>query len=334
MPVIPKIPNNNTTAGEFKICAQCGVRYPIDRFTFTHSQFYPDQHLPICNDCVNEILSARDYSWEIIDKVCQWADIPFIVKEWTRIDELNGGKGTWASYARVFQDDCYKSLGWIDYNNQYIKLRQAGLIEDEIPLLDQKKYANLRKLWGANYSNEELTYLEDLYNGLKTTQNINGALQIDQAQKICKLSLEIDSRIRAGDKDVDKFLGSYDKLVKTAEFTPKNAKNAIDFDSFAELGYWLEKRGKQNKFYDGVTRDVIDETLKNIENYNQKLYINEGGIGEEIENRINSLKTAKETEQSLYNLSTEFNLDEYDNDGFTGVDETDEFIVDDLGEDE
>ena len=74
----------------------------------------------------------------------------------------------------------------------------------------------------------------------------------------------MDSRIRSGDKDVDKFMSSYDKLVKIAEFTPKNAKNAADFDSMAELVFWLEKRGFVNKYYDGTTRDIIDETLKNI----------------------------------------------------------------------
>jgi hypothetical protein len=59
-------------------------------------------------------------------------------------------------------------------------------------------------------------------------------------------------------------LASYDKLVKVAEFTPKNVKNASDFDSVGELAKWLEKGGWKNKFYDGVTRDVVDETMKNI----------------------------------------------------------------------
>jgi hypothetical protein len=81
------------------------------------------------------------------------------------------------------------------------------------------------------------------------------------------ISLELESRIRAG-VDFDKLLSSYDKLVKVAEFTPKNVKNANDFDSVGELIKWLEKRGWKNKFYDGVTRDVIDETIKNIQNYN------------------------------------------------------------------
>lgn len=120
----------------------------------------------------------------------------------------------------------------------------------------------MRRRWGGNYDDDELYYLEDLYKGLLLSQNVSGALAIDQAQKLCKLSLEIDKRIRAGDKDVDKFLSSYDKIVKTADFTPKSVKNATDFDSIGELMFWLEKRGHQNKFYDNTTRDVIDETLK------------------------------------------------------------------------
>ena len=181
----------------------------------------------------------------------------------------------------------------------------------------------------SNYDDDELNYLEDLYKGLMLTQNINGALQIDQAQKICKLSLEIDSRIRAGDKDVDKFLSSYDKLVKTAEFTPKNTKNAVDFDSFAEVAHWLEKLGRQNKFYDGATRDVIDDTLKNIENYNQRLYINEGGIGDEITQRLKGLQSANamENDDNIYGLDENFNLDEYDNAGYN-FETTEEFLAD------
>ena len=47
------------------------------------------------------------------------------------------------------------------------------------------------------------------------------------------MSYEIDRRIEEG-SDFDKLLSSYDKLVKAAEFTPKNVKNINDFDTFGE----------------------------------------------------------------------------------------------------
>jgi hypothetical protein len=105
------------------------------------------------------------------------------------------------------------------------------------------------------------------------------------------MSYEIDNRIREG-ADFDKLLTSYDKLVKTAEFTPRNVKNINDFDSVGELVKWLEKRNWRNGFYDDVTRDVVDETIKNIQAFNQRLYTNESGIGEEITQRLENLRLA------------------------------------------
>lgn len=326
MPIEPKFQKNkglleifqeeeDTKKFERKVCSQCGRPLLKSEYAATHSLFFSDKLLPVCNSCITEWLRAKDFSWEFINKVCQWADIPFIVKEWERIFELSGEAQVWTTYSKVFADKCYEELGWDHYNKQYITLREKGLIEEEIPLVREKKYTTLRKKWGANYDEEQLNYLEDLFKGLCTTQNVNGALQMDQAQKICKLSLEIDSRIRSGDKEVDKFMSSYEKAIKIAEFTPKNSKNASDFDSFAEIAYWLEKRGKQNRFYDGTTRDIIDETLKNIENYNQKLYINESGIGDEITQRLEALKTA-DTQENYYNIQQEYDLDEYDNMGY------------------
>jgi len=53
-------------------------------------------------------------------------------------------------------------------------------------------------------------------------------------------------------------------MVKAAEFTPKNVKNINDFDTFGEATRWMEKRGWRNKFYDRVTRDIVDESMKNF----------------------------------------------------------------------
>lgn len=322
MPVIPKIPKQQI---ETKICSRCNRPLPSSQFSKTHSEFYSDGLIPWCNDCIAEKLDAADWNWEYVDKLCMWAGIPFIVKEWDRIKGMTLPNETWATYTKVFCDQDYDSIGWGDYFRQYKKLKEVGLIEEEIPEVREQRYKDLRRKWGENYDDEELDHLEDLYKGLMNTQNISGALQIDQAQKLCKLSLEIDNRIRAGDKEVDKFMSSYDKIIKSAEFTPKNVKNATDFDSFAEVAYWLEKHGKINKFYDDVTRDVLDETLKNIENYNQRLYINEGGIGEEITQRLAALKAANDREQNvIYDIQSDFNESEYDNEAYI-IDEEEEF---------
>lgn len=316
---------------KLKTCPKCGQSYGPEGYAPTKSIFYPDGTLPICNSCIENILVEAEFNWGIIDKLCQYADIPFVPAEWERLRGMNGNN-VFAKYAEVFLDSQYDNLGWGDYFKEFRRLRDAGQIEDELPEISEAKRKKQKERWGHNYDNEALDYLDTLYNGLMTTQNVNGALQIDQAIKICKISYEIDERIAAGE-DFDKLLASYDKLVKTAEFTPKNVKNINDFDTTGELTKWMEKRGWRNKFYDNVPRDIVDETILNFQNFNQKLYTNESGIGDEITHRLENLQAANKLD-SYYDLKQydEDTLDRYDEEGYESLMSEEEFAADIDGE--
>jgi hypothetical protein len=297
----------------FQYCIRCKQNKSLNEFARTRSPFFPNKRSTICNNCATDYLVQHDFSWDAADDLCRWLNIPFIVSEWQRIVDETPPESVWKTYSTTFAADAYESLGWKDYHLQYLELKKANEIELELPLLHEEKLAELARKWGDNYDENELFRLEDLYKGLVASQNVNGALQVDQAEKICKLSLEIDSRIRSGDKDVDKFLSSYEKLIKGADFTPRNAKNSLDFDSASEMFMWLEQKGLQNQFYDNITRDVIDESMKTFENYNQRLYTNEGGIGDEITQRIQNLSQVNDLSDSIYGVEKEYDLEEFDN---------------------
>ena len=299
-----------------KTCNRCQAPQTPESFAPTKSIFYADGALPICNSCIESYLEDVDFDWGEVNKLCQYADIPFVPKEWERMRELNGSNA-FPKYAEVFAQSEYEDLGWSEYFEAFRALKASGELDDELPGIADKKRQKLQERWGANYDDEALRYLENLYNGLMTTQNVNGALQVDQALKICKMSYEIDCRIREG-ADFDKLLSSYDKLVKAAEFTPKNVKNINDFDSVGELIKWLEKRGWHNTFYDDVSRDIVDETMQNFQAFNQRLYTNESGIGEQITERLNNLKSVALIEQeSYYGTNAEYDLDNYENEGYS-----------------
>lgn len=316
-----------------KVCATCRGTFGEESFAPTKSLFYPDGVIPICNTCIDSWLSEQDYSWKVVDKLCQWADIPFVPKEWERMREMNP-KETFARYAEIFLQSEYDNLGWDDYYKAFKELKEQKSIEYELPILEDEKKKELYERWGRNYDLEALNYLERLYQGLITTQNVNGALQVDQGLKICKMSYEIDRRIAEG-SDFDKLLASYDKLVKAAEFTPKNVKNLNDFDTCGELVKWMERNGWVNQYYDNVPRDIVDETIANIQAFNQRLYVNETGIGEEITRRLESLKQAEKLEQgSYYSTGSEVeDLDKYDITGYDDLfKDEEEFSIDIEGE--
>ena len=299
-----------------KACVKCGQMFGEEGFAPTKSPFYPDGTIPMCNDCVDKELAAHGWDWNYIDKMCQMADIPFVPREWERLRQMTE-REVFFRYATIFLASEYEGIGWSDYYKAFKELKAAGVLEEELPEIAERRERELKDKWGGNYDMEALQYLEGLFNGLMTTQNVNGALQIDQAKKICKMSYEVDRRIEEG-SDFDKLLSSYDKLVKAAEFTPKNVKNINDFDTFGEAIKWLEKKGWRNTFYDNVTRDIVDESMKNFQNFNQRLYTNESSMPEEIARRIEALKTtaALENENSYYGTDKDYDLDAFEREGY------------------
>lgn len=313
-----------------KDCAHCAGSFGPEGFAPTKSPFYADGVITICNDCIDKMINEHGGDWQFVDKLCQMSDIPFIPREWEKIVEMNS-VGAFYVYSQIFLNSEYDGLGWSDYFEAFRRLRDAGKIEEELPGLSEEKRARLQKMWGANYDDAALDYLDTLYQGLLSTQNINGKLQMDQAQKICKMSYEIDRRIEEG-TDFDKLLASYDKLVKAAEFTPKNVKNINDFDTFGEAAKWMEKNGWRNRFYDNVTRDIVDETIKNFQNFVQRLYTNESNIGDEVTRRMEALKRTAELESgdnNYYGTGDEHDLDSFEREGYEVVfdGENDDFEV-------
>ena len=101
-----------------KQCNRCGNSFAPSNFAMTKSIFYPDGSLPICNDCIELYLAVVDFAWREVNKLCQYADIPFVPKEWERMREMNGDKA-FPKYAEVFAQSEYEDLGWHDYFEAY-----------------------------------------------------------------------------------------------------------------------------------------------------------------------------------------------------------------------
>ena len=278
-----------------KICTKCKDEKTTAHFIAVNSLLHSGS-LPICRECLAKMISSAPEKerWNVIDKICQWADVPFLPGEWEKLYQANG-KDTLGVYIAIFRTEQYKTLDWMTYNNVYLQLLEEGRVDDAIPELREKRLQDWRRKWGMVYDEEQLEYLENLHLGLINSQNVVGALNEDQALKLCKISLIIEEKIRGG-VDFTKDLKAYDELAKLSNLTPKNVKDANEFDSFGEVYAYLEKTGWQNKYYDGAVRDEVDNTEKNIKNWVRYLYINETGIAEEIEQRINNLKVAAELE--------------------------------------
>lgn len=282
-----------------KVCYKCREEKTTSHYIAVNSPMFSGS-LPICRECLSKMIAAapENERWNTVDKICQWADIPFVPGEWEKIYQSNG-KDALGVYVAIFRNEEYRSLDWEQYNKVYLQLLEENRVEDAIPELKEKQLKDWRRKWGIDYDEQQLEYLENLHQGLLNSQNVVGALNEDQALKLCKISLIIEEKIRAG-LDFSKELKSYDSLATLSNLTPKNVKDANEFDSFGEVYAYLEKTGWINKYYDGAVRDEVDNTEKNIKNWIRYLYVNETGIAEEIEQRINNLKVAAELEGETF----------------------------------
>lgn len=282
-----------------KICSKCKEEKTIANFIATNSPMF-EGTLPICRDCLNQMIAAAplDDQWNIVDQICQWTDIPFIPGEWCKVKER--GKDALSIYMAMFRASQYSDLNWRQYNKIYEQLQEQNQLENAIPEIREDKIQKLHAKWGREYDDEQLEYLENLHKGLLNSQNVVGALNEDQAMKLCMISLLIEEKVRAGDPDITKFLKAYDDLTKISNFTPKDVKDADEFDSSGEVYAYLEKTGFKPKIYQAV-RDEVDQTEKNMQQFVRYLYVNETGIAEEIEQRIQNLKVAAELEGDDFN---------------------------------
>ncbi len=248
--------------------------------------------LPICRECIAADIeqAPKEEQWNLTDKYCQWADVPFIPETWSKMYEANGAEA-FGVYVAMFRDKPYNTLNWKQYNDVYLRIKDENRVEDALPLVKEEKERKMRQKWGPNYTTEELEYLENLHSGLLKTQNVVGALQEDQAIKLCKLSLMIEVKIRAGE-DITREIKAYDDLSKLANFTSKVIRDGNEFSSVGEIYAFLEKSDWINRYYDDAVRDEVDYSIKDMKLWTQYLYTNETGIAEEIDRRISQLELA------------------------------------------
>ncbi len=311
-----------------KKCCECGETYACggtsgnagneSKYLPVNSFLY-DGYLPICNFCIEKRVRKvyeknGDNYWHFLDQLCQMINVQFNPSLWEKLAKTHKFK-TFIVYANMMRQDEYQTPEWSAQNKRFLELQKENELDDEIPELRADKVNKLKEKWGFNYSEEDLLYLENLLAGIIKSQDVNGAKSYDEAKKLCKVSLLIEERIRAGE-DFDKLLKSYESLTKIADFTPKNARNVNDFDSAGELFAWLERRGWINKYYDGTTQDIVDNTMKNMQTYLRNLYVNENSIPEEVDRRLEALKHVAAFENKFYDDDKVEDYDKYELEGY------------------
>ena len=176
--------------------------------------------------------------------------------------------------------------------------QQSGEVEQELDLTDEDR-TYLRLKWGKTYKPEEWVKLEQLYEEMMASYDIQGAGHKDTLKLICKTSLKANQLIDIGDiEGFQKMSKVYDSLMKSGKFTAQQNKENGEFvDAIGQLVEICEKEGFIPRYYIDKPNDRVDETLADMKGYTKTLVYEELNLGNLIEQSIKTMMNEENKEE-------------------------------------
>lgn len=183
--------------------------------------------------------------------------------------------------------------------------------EEDLDLTEEDR-TYLRLKWGKTYKPEEWVKLEQLYEEMMASYDIQGAGHKDTLKLICKTSLKANQLIDIGDiEGFQKMSKVYDSLMKSGKFTAAQNKSESsgEFDSISELVEMCEREGFIPRYYTEGPMDKVDETLNDLKNYTHTLVTEEMNLGNLIEAAVKNMVDQENREEDE-DIEDVDNLDE------------------------
>ena len=179
---------------------------------------------------------------------------------------------------------------------------QSGGADDFVDDLTEEDRTYLRLKWGKTYKPEEWIRLEQLYEEMMASYDVQGAGHIDTLKLVCKTSLKANQLIDIGDiEGFQKMSKVYDSLMKSGKFTAaqNKAESGEFIDSIGELVALCEREGFIPRYYIDEPNDKVDRTLQDLQNYTRDLINEETNLSSMIEHALREIEKDKENEARL-----------------------------------
>ena len=197
----------------------------------------------------------------------------------------------------------YGQLNTTGYTEDYFDRDSDNDEEIENELSDDDRRF-LRLKWGKAYKPEEWVKLEQLYQEMTQSYDIQGAGHEDVLKLVCKTSLKANQLLDIGDVDgAQKMVKMYDSLMKSGKFTAaqNKAENGKFLDSISEFVVLCEKEGFIPRYYTDGPKDRVDETIADLKGYTHSLVVEEMNLGNLIENAVKqmAIEEAKEEDEDI-----------------------------------
>lgn len=168
---------------------------------------------------------------------------------------------------------------------------EQSSVEIDIDLTDEDKtYLCLK--WGKAYKPNEWVSLEQLYNEMLESYDIQAAGDINTLKLACKTSLKANQLLDMGDiEGAQKVTKMYDSLMKSGKWTAaqNKAESNDDFNSIGELVALCERQGFIPRYYTDGPQDKLDRVIEDMQRYTHDLIANETNLNIIVESAAKQL---------------------------------------------
>ena len=192
--------------------------------------------------------------------------------------------------------------------------QQSGGEDDFSDDLTDEDRTYLRLKWGKAYKPEEWVRLEQLYEEMMASYDVQGAGHIDTLKLLCKTSLKANQLIDMGDVEgFQKMSKVYDSLMKSGNFTAaqNKAESGEEINAIGELVALCEKEGFIPKYYTDGPQDKADRVIEDLKKYTHDLISNETNLDTMMESATRQMEEERERIENAA-LAGEDNADEED----------------------
>ena len=289
------------------ILQECDVPYVPDEWSKLLESYARDPSKVTGMTILGRYLSKmklkqyKDYRWKDTEFLQELADNK--LEQAMKRQGYSAAEITMAQEAKkiIIPEEGFKEPVYAEPVVEDYFAQQAGGDDMEIDLTDEDR-TYLRLKWGKAYKPEEWVKLEQLYEEMMSSYDVQGAGHIDTLKLVCKTSLKANQLIDMGDiEGFQKMSKVYDSLMKSGKFTAaQNKAESGEFvDSVGELIEMCEKQGYIERYYIDQPNDKVDLTIQDMKTYTRTLIEEETNLSNMIEAALK--QNAKEDQEASEN---------------------------------
>lgn len=241
----------------------------------------------ICYDCALESIDTKDLT--MVDKLCQFLDIAFMAEEWIKISKTSDNERyILETYIKTVKSSEYSKSSWKQYDLLWEKARETDAVLSKLPTLSADLFIYLRKKWGSydDFGVEDYLKMESYEKNTLNYYNFRDEARRDMIRKLALVSVLIDKKLASGDtREVSTLISSYQSLMKESGIQNAVQNDTETIESLSELIAFLEEHGWLMDYKVTESRDIVDATIRNFQQYVAAIV---AGSGEEVTQMYNT----------------------------------------------